>query len=97
LVAISTVLSAENQKITIKSSTVQDKVLLLEADLAGKSTELECFLSVKSCTALAPGDYLMVRLMTGGSYQDCQNVEIYSPSGKPTKDKPLGEYCLLES
>jgi hypothetical protein len=45
---------------------------------------------------LAPGDYLMVRLTNAGIYQDCANVDIYSSGGNPTKDKPLGEYCLLQ-
>ena len=97
LVATSPMFSAESQKITIKNSSVQGKgVVLLEANLAGRSAELECFLSQKSCATLAPGDYLMVRLTNGGVYQDCANVEVYSAGGHPTKDKPLGEYCLLQ-
>ncbi len=97
LVAISPTVSAENQKITIQSSSVKGDVVLLEADLAGKSVELECFPSQKLCTALAHGDYLMVRLTKDGIYQDCANVDIYSSSADPTKDKPLGEYCLLQT
>jgi hypothetical protein len=97
LVAISPMLSAENHKITIKSSSVQKKVVvMLKADVEEKSVELECFLSQKSCTTLPPGDYLMVRLTNGGTYEDCPNVDIFSRVGDPTKDKPLGEYCLLQ-
>lgn len=96
LAMISPMCSAENQKITIEGSSVQSKqVVLLDADLAGKPVQLECFLSQKSCTALTSGDYLMVRLAAGGIYQDCLNVGIYSLGENPTKDKPLGEYCLL--
>jgi hypothetical protein len=96
LVAIVPTVSAQNQKIAVKSSSVQKKVVRLEADSEGKSVELECFLSQKSCTALAPGNYLMMRLTSGGTYQDCPNVDIYSPGGNPAKDQPLGEYCLLQ-
>lgn len=87
----------ETEKITIKNSSVHDsKVLLLEAELAGKPAELECFTNKQSCADLAPGDYSMVRRKTEGLYMDCQNVEVYKRSGATTKDKALGEYCLLQ-
>jgi hypothetical protein len=48
LLAVSPMFSAENQKITMKSSSVQGKdLVVLEADLQGRSVELECFLSQK--------------------------------------------------
>jgi hypothetical protein len=96
LLAISPMLSAENEKITIKSSSAQGKVVLLEADLAGRSVELECDLQQKSCSRLTPGDYSMLRLKNTGVYQDCPNVDIYREGRDPAKDKAVGEYCLLQ-
>ena len=97
LVAISPMFCADSQKITIKSSSTQSKsVLLIKALVAGKSVQLDCFLSQKSCTALIPGDYSMERLTNGGIYQDCGNVVIYRTVAHATKEKALGEYCLLE-
>jgi hypothetical protein len=95
-IAFSLRLSAEDQTITIKSHSVNKNVMLLEADLAGRQVELECFVSEKSCAALTPGDYLMVRLTRGGIYQDCANVDIYGIAAHPPKGKQLGEYCLLQ-
>jgi hypothetical protein len=97
LIAVLPLFSAEDQKITIKSSSVKGKVLTHEAVLAEKPVELVCFLSEKSCTMLESGDYLMVRLTKEAIYQDCPNVDIYSKGGDATKRKLVGEYCLLES
>jgi hypothetical protein len=97
LVAISPMFCAESQNITIKGSSTQGKnVLLIEARVAGKSVQLECFLSQKSCAALIPGGYSMERLTNGGIYQDCGNVVIYRAVAHATREKAIGEYCLLE-
>ena len=97
LAAISPMFCADSQKITIKGSSTQGKnVLLVEARVAGKSVQFECFRSQKSCIALIPGDYFMERLTDGGIYQDCRNVVIYRNGTHPSKEKSLGEYCLLE-
>lgn len=86
----------ESDKIMIKSSSVHGGTRLFQAELAGKSVELECFTKEKSCTDLTPGDYSMLRVKDGGIYQDCENVNIYKQSGTRTKDTALGEYCLLQ-
>ena len=98
LLGIIPLLSA-SEKITFKSSSQQgnDKVVLLEADLAGRSVDLTCFESHPDCKGLAPGDYELARLMAGeGSYNDCQNVDIYRIGADRLKEKPLGRYCLLQ-
>lgn len=97
LIVVLPLLAAENQKITIKSSSVNGNVLTHKAVLREKPVELECFLSEKSCIKLEFDDYLMVRLTKEAVYQDCPNVHIYSKRADTTKDKPLGEYCLLQS
>ena len=88
--------SAKNEPITVKSSSVNNEVMITEVYLNGNPVELQCSINDTSCTHLTAGDYLMVRLQSGGQYQDCQNVHIYAKNGSPKKDKPLGEYCLLQ-
>jgi hypothetical protein len=99
LLAISPLLSA-SEKITFKSSSKQgnDKIVLVEADLTGRSVDLTCFESHADCKELAPGDYELARLIAGeGSYNDCQNVDVYRIGADRLKEKPLGRYCLLQS
>jgi len=94
LVAISS-LSAENRKITIKSSSSQGTFALsIEAEIAGRPAELLCFRSQKSCVDLAPGDYLLVRPSRTLTYSDCINVDVYKKTSNPAREKPIGGYCL---
>jgi hypothetical protein len=96
-IAVLPLSSAENQKITIKGNSVKGTVLMHEAVLVEKPVELVCFLSENSYAMLQSGDYLMVRLTKEAIYQDCPYVDIYGKGADSTKDKPLGEYCLLAS
>ena len=98
LLAISPLLSA-SEKITLKSSSKQGngKILLLEADLTGRSVDLTCFEPHPDCKELAPGDYELARLAgSEGDYNDCQNVDIYRIGADHLNEKRLGRYCLLQ-
>jgi hypothetical protein len=99
LIAVGPLLSA-SEKITIKSSSRQGKhreVVFLEADLAGRSVDLDCLESHADCKEISPGNYELARLIAGeGPYNDCQNVDIYRIGADRLKEKPLGRYCLLQ-
>jgi hypothetical protein len=86
---VSSMNSAESEKIAIKNSSMHGGTLLLEAELTGKSVELECHTKEKSCKDLPPGDYSMVRLQHEGIYEDCVNVDIYK-NKMTTKDEAVG-------
>ena len=85
-------LAAERESITVKSSSVGKDVVLVDIDIRGKALQLTCFKSASDCQIPRPGGYLMERLRGGkGIYMDCQNVDLYEqPANK------IGEYCLLE-
>jgi hypothetical protein len=83
--------------VTVKSSSVKDKSVLVEARHGRKDFELECTLTVAPCTALAAGKYWMVRLGSStGIYMDCENAYVYSEPFNGKNDRKLGEYCLLQ-
>jgi hypothetical protein len=99
-VAISSMFAVEIEKITVTRSSVRGPYshsVWLDADLAGKSVELMCYVRQQSCAKLAPGKYMLIRLKPGdGIYQDCENVDIFRVDADPTKDQPLGEYCVMQ-
>ena len=88
--------------VTVKSSSVKDKSVMVEARHGSKNFEVECTLTDSAltdtpCTALEAGKYRMVRLGPGkGIYMDCPNADVYreTPNGK--NERKLGEYCLLQ-
>jgi hypothetical protein len=98
--AFSSVLFAQSEKITIKASSRQGKngeVVFLEADLAGRTVDLTCLEPHSDCKVLRSGEYEMLRLVRNeGTYNDCQNIDIYRTGADRTREKPLGEYCLLQ-
>jgi hypothetical protein len=88
--------------VTVKSSSVKGKEVMVEARHGSKNLELECTLTDSAltdspCTALEAGKYWMVRLGSGkGIYMDCENADVYSESSNGKNDRKLGEYCLLQ-
>ena len=100
LLAISSVLLAQNEQIKIKTSkrvwTTSADAVLLFADLGNEAVALRCELSHGNCQVLAPGHYEIARLIPGeGSYKACaSNVDIYRIGADRLKEKPLAEYCL---
>ena len=83
--------------ITVKSSSEQNRTVLVEARYGSKSFELECQQERDDCKLLESGDYKMERLGVGsGIYMDCENADIYAKSAASKDDNKLGEYCLLQ-
>jgi hypothetical protein len=103
VLAISPLLSAQNERITITGQSSyggKKSVLNAYALLCAKLGDddqvlLTCELSHEDCIQLALGQYEIARLIPGeGSYKDCSNIDIYRIGANRLKEKPLGEYCL---
>ncbi len=100
LLAVAPLVSAQNERITIESSSWGGSYLLgdrafLHSNIDGEPYALECVLSHTDCTELSPGKYEIDRLIPDeGSYKNCPNVAIYRIGANRLKEKPLGEYCL---
>ncbi len=89
--------AAGREVITVKGSTVQDNVILIDVDIRGQMFQLECFKSNSTCYIPPRGLYSMEKLPSGtGSYMDCVNVELYAHSSNSKKEDKIGEYCLLD-
>jgi hypothetical protein len=65
--------AAKSEKVVIKNGSVYGGTRLLEAELAGKSVELECHIKEKSCTDVTVGDYSMVRISPNSANDEALN------------------------
>ncbi len=83
--------------ITVRSSEVNNGVVILAAREGKTSIELQCTKNVSGCAVLEPGDYLMVQLPKNHGVYDCTNVDLYRTTTGPGVGDKLGEYCLLET
>ena len=96
-VAFSSALFAQSENIAIKASSRQKGVVFLAANLAGRAVDLTCLESHPDCKVLRSREYEMLRLVGNeGTYNDCQNVDIYLTGADRTREEPLGRYCLLQ-
>ena len=99
LVAVSTLLFAQNETLTITGHARGGKnppngLAFLYGDLEGRSVVLQCALSHADCKELPRGQYSLERLIDGeGSYKNC-SVDVYRLGADSSKELPLGEYCL---
>ena len=86
----------ESRPVTIKTSEVNNGVVILAVREGRNSFELHCNQGMSGCAVLEPGNYTMLRLPKNrGAYQ-CTNVEIYrTTSGSDLGDR-IGQYCLVE-
>lgn len=85
--------AADEQTITIKSKSIENSTLMVNADLGGKPTELQCQIRLPSCSQPQPGDYTMRPATADESvYEDCTNVVLLKPSAPKEK---IGVYCRL--
>jgi hypothetical protein len=86
----------EKENVTVKTTSVNGNVVLIDAEVNGKLVQLECVLSVAHCKIPKQGSYFFVRVPAGkGVYTDCQNVDLYEPSLPTRPGTEIGEYCLL--
>lgn len=82
--------------ITIKSSEVNNGVVILAAREGKNSFELQCNKNVSGCAVLEPGNYLMIQLPKNHGVYDCNNVDLHRTTAGSDVGEKLGEYCLLE-
>jgi alcohol dehydrogenase YqhD (iron-dependent ADH family) len=82
--------------ITVKSSEVNNGVVILAAREGKNSFELQCNKNSPGCAVLEPGNYSMVRLPKNYGFYDCANVEMYRITNDSKLGDRVGQYCLLE-
>jgi hypothetical protein len=82
--------------ITIRSSEVNNGVVILAAREGKNSFELQCNKNLPGCTVLEPGDYSMVRLPKNYGVYDCANVDMYRTTNDSKLGDKVGQYCLVE-
>jgi len=86
----------QKEAITVKSSTQNSEVIIITGRGASNAIELQCTKSFASCTALKPGEYLMVRLPKNRGTYECANVKVYDKSADPESADELGIYCITD-
>lgn len=86
----------DKSSVTVKSVDKNNGVVLISVTEDGKNLELQCNEGASFCTAVKPGDYLMVRLPKNRGLYDCQNVDLFKPDADPSSAERIGQYCLLK-
>ena len=86
----------ELRTITVRSSEVNNGVVVLSAREGKNSFELHCNKGVSGCTVLEPGNYLMVQLPKNRGVYECVNVDIYRTKTDSEVGDELGQYCLVQ-
>jgi hypothetical protein len=100
LLAAIQVMAQDKSTVTVKSSEVNNGVVILTvhqaatAEQAAGSFDLQCNKG-PYCSTLEPGTYLMVRLPKNWGMYDCANVDLYPTTADPASSEKLGEYCLI--
>jgi hypothetical protein len=87
----------ESQKITVRSTEVNNGVVILAVQQGKSSFQLQCNKGYVGCTILEPGDYLMTRLPKNRGVYDCANVEVYRNPAESEAGNKLGQYCLTDT
>jgi hypothetical protein len=85
------------QKITVKNRESNNGVVILAVQDGKSSFELQCNKGASGCTALDPGEYMMLRLPKNQGMYDCTNAEIYRKGANAQSGERLGQYCLIET
>jgi hypothetical protein len=82
--------------ITVRSSQVNNGVVILAVREGSNFFELQCNKNVPGCAVLDPGNYSMVRLPKNHGMYDCADVEMYRTANDSKRGDKVGEYCLVE-
>ena len=97
LICAAPLFGQDKSPVTVKDSSVNHGVVIVNIHESGKPFELQCTESAPRCTAPPAGTYWMVRLAKNHGFYDCANVDLYSQSGTSgSEDHILGEYCINE-
>ncbi len=97
ILSLSTYMAAAAEKpVTIVSTSVSGRHVLVHIQLDGKADEMTCTRGVKGCVVPDPGAYLMIELSPEESlYTDCDNVRIYSQETQAGQRNEIGDFCVL--
>ena len=102
LLIATTVMAQDKSTVTLKSSEVNNGVIILtvrQADPVQRgdaSFVLQCNKGQAGCAIPPPGTYLMVRLPKNWGMYDGANVDLYPASGNLQTSQKIGEYCLID-
>lgn len=87
----------DKSAITVKSSELNNGVLIVDVVKGAKEYELQCNQGAPGCTQIKSGTYLMVQLPKNSGMYDCHDVQVFPESATGNdSDKKIGEYCLSE-
>ena len=85
----------EKSTITVKGSSVNNGVVIVDVMKGGKGYDLQCNQGAPSCTQLKSGKYELVQLEPNTGMYDCKDVQVFAEGADAAdNDKKLGEYCL---
>lgn len=96
LVAVVVLAQEKTSSMVVKEATVATGVIIVTADLGGKSVELQCTQGMSACVSLKNGKYVVVQLPKNRGMYDCQNVEVYAEGANPETAQRIGAYCLIQ-
>lgn len=86
----------QSRPITVRSSEVNNGVVILAAREGKNSFELHCNQGVPDCAVPEPGNYMMIQLPKNHGVYDCANVDLYRTTTDSRIGDKVGEYCLVE-
>ncbi len=87
-------LAVDKTLITVKNSSTNSGVIMVNIHEDGKPQELQCTESAPNCVAPQAGNYWMVRLPKNHGLYDCDNVDLYLQNEDPETAQKVGEFCL---
>lgn len=88
-------LAQEKSDITVEGNKLNNGFVLVDIVKAGKTYLLQCIQGARGCAALNNGKYQMVELPPNFGMYECKNAEVYAEDDS-SRQKRLGEYCLIE-
>jgi hypothetical protein len=94
LLAATQLFAADKTLVTVKDSSVNNGVVLVNVKVEGKSLELQCTQSAPFCKTVQTGSYWMVHLPENHGLYDCDNVDLFAQSDDPETAQKVGEFCL---
>jgi len=97
LLAGAVALAQEKTVITVKGSSLNNGVVIVDVLKGGKGYDLQCNKGAPSCTELKSGKYQMLELPTNMGMYECRDVQVFPETADTSDtDKKIGEYCLTD-
>lgn len=102
LLVATTVMAQDKSTVTVKSSEVNNDLIILTVQQIDpvqqgeKPLVLQCSKTQSGCAIPPSGNYWMVRLPKNWGMYDGANVDLYPASGDLQTSHKIGEYCLID-